>query len=148
MKSPAVGIEGLRHDFGGHRVLNITGWTVPQGEHCLVLGPSGSGKTTLINIIAGLLRPLTGTVCVSGQNICSLGSSALDVFRGRHIGIVFQTLHLISALSVEDNLHLARYLAGLPREDFQVLHLLDNLGLGSLSAARPNTLSQGEAHQE
>ena len=145
--SYAVQINGLRHEFGGRLVLNIPEWNVPPGEHRLILGPSGCGKTTLNNIIAGLLRPQAGTVSVSGQAIDALGPGALDVFRGRHIGIVFQTLHLVPALSVADNLHLARYLAGLPRQDLRVHRVLDELGLRSLMTARPRTLSQGEAQR-
>ncbi len=146
-QSPAVRVDGLRHDFGGRPVLDMPEWTVPRGEHCLVLGRSGCGKTTLLNIIAGLLRPVAGSVGVSGQDIGALGPAALDAFRGRHIGIVFQTLHLVAALSVADNLHLARYLAGLPRQDSGVRRVLDSLGLGPLSAARPRMLSQGEAQR-
>ncbi len=143
----AVRVEGLRHDFGGHTILDIPNWTAHKGEHYLVLGPSGSGKTTLLNILAGLLRPMAGTISVLEQDIGSLGSGVMDVFRGRHIGIVFQTLHLISALSVADNLHLARYMAGLPRQDSRVHHVLDDLGLRSLTNARARALSQGEAQR-
>ncbi len=145
--SSAVRVEGLRHDFGGRTILDIPNWTAHKGEHYLVLGPSGSGKTTLLNILAGLLRPMAGTVSISEQDIGSLGSGVMDVFRGRHIGIVFQTLHLISALSVADNLHLARYLAGLPRQDSRVHDVLGDLGLRSLTKARARTLSQGEAQR-
>lgn len=143
----AVRVEALRHEFGGRAVLDLPNWTAHQGEHCLVLGPSGCGKTTFVNIIAGLLRPMAGTVSVSGQDLGALATGALDVFRGRHIGIVFQTLHLVSALSVADNLHLARYLAGLPRLDSHVLRVLEDLGLRHLAGARPQTLSQGEAQR-
>ena len=146
-ESSAVRVEGLRHDFGGRTILDIPDWTAHKGEHYLVLGPSGSGKTTLLNILAGLLRPMAGTVSVSDQDIGSLGPGLMDVFRGRHIGIVFQTLHLVSALSVADNLHLARYLAGLPRQDSRVRRVLDDLGLRSLTNARARALSQGEAQR-
>ena len=145
--SSAVRVEGLRHDFGGRTILDIPDWTVHKGEHYLVLGPSGSGKTTLLNILAGLLRPMAGNVSVSEQDIGSLGPGALDAFRGRHIGIVFQTLHLVSALNVADNLHLARYLAGLTRQDTRVHDVLGDLGLRSLTKARARTLSQGEAQR-
>ena len=145
--SSVVRVEGLRHDFGGRTILDIPNWTAHKAEHYLVLGPSGSGKTTLLNILAGLLRPTAGTVSVSEQDIGSLGSGVMDVFRGRHIGIVFQTLHLLSALSVADNLHLARYMAGLPRQDSRVRRVLDDLGLRSLTNARARVLSQGEAQR-
>ncbi|MCZ6741640.1 MAG: ABC transporter ATP-binding protein [Alphaproteobacteria bacterium] len=144
---PLVRLDGVRREFDGRVVLDIPDWTVATGGHCLVLGPSGSGKTTLLNIIAGLLRPTAGTVTISGQDIGTLGPGALDVFRGRHIGIVFQTLHLVSALSVADNLHLARYLAGLRRDEARLHGVLESLGIGAMAAARPRTLSQGEAQR-
>ena len=145
--APLVHLNGVRREFDGRVVLDIPEWTVAAGGHCLVLGPSGSGKTTLLNIIAGLLRPTAGTVTISGQDIGTLGPGALDVFRGRHIGIVFQTLHLVSALSVADNLHLARYLAGLRRDEARLHGVLESLGVGAMAAARPRTLSQGEAQR-
>lgn len=145
--SDAIRVDGLRHDFGERTILDIPDWTVHKAEHCIVLGPSGSGKSTLLNILAGILRPMKGTVSVWGQDMGSLEAGALDAFRGRHIGIVFQTLHLVSALCVADNLRLARYIAGLPRHESRVHRLLDDLGLGPLKAARPRTLSQGEAQR-
>ncbi len=144
---PLVRLSGVRREFDGRVVIDIPEWTVAAGGHCLVLGPSGSGKTTLLNIIAGLLRPTAGTVSISGQDIGALGPGALDVFRGRHIGIVFQTLHLVSALSVADNLHLARYLAGLRRDEARLHGVLESLGIAGMAAARPRTLSQGEAQR-
>ncbi len=145
--SPIVRVSGLCHEFDGRLVLDIPDWSDSPGGHCLVLGPSGSGKTTLLNALAGLLRPTAGIISISGQDIGALRPSELDVFRGRHIGIVFQTLHLVSALSVADNLHLARYLARLPRDQSRLHRVLDSLGLGTLAAARPRTLSQGEAQR-
>lgn len=144
---PIARLSGVRHEYGGRIVLNLPEWSILPGRHCLVLGPSGSGKTTLLNIIAGLLRPTAGSVFIAGQDIGALGSDDLDVFRGRHIGIVFQTLHLVGALSVADNLHLARYLASLPRDEARVRKVLDGLGLAARAAARPRTLSQGEAQR-
>ncbi len=145
--SPAVRVGDLRHEFDGRLVLDIPDWTVSPGGNCLVLGPSGSGKTTLLNALAGLLRPTAGNISISGQDIGALAPGELDVFRGRHIGIVFQTLHLVSALSVADNLHLARYLGGLPRDESRLHRILDNLGLGAMASTRPRTLSQGEAQR-
>ena len=144
---PIIRLTGVRQEFAGRTVLDLPAWEVWSGGHCLVLGPSGSGKTTLLNLLAGLLRPTAGNVFVSGRDIGAMKQDECDVFRGRHVGIVFQNLHLVRALSVADNLHLARYLAGLPRDEARVGHVLDGLGLADKMRARPRTLSQGEAQR-
>jgi putative ABC transport system ATP-binding protein len=145
--NPIIRLSGVRQDFGGHAVLDLPEWEVWSGRHCLVLGPSGCGKTTLLNLVAGLLQPTTGGIFVAGRDMAAMKQDDRDVFRGRHIGIVFQVLHLVGALSVADNLHLARYLLGLPRDEARVGQVLDSLGLADKAGARPRTLSQGEAQR-
>jgi putative ABC transport system ATP-binding protein len=145
--NPIIRLTGVRQEFGGRTVLDLPEWTVRTGGHCLVLGPSGCGKTTLLNLLAGLIRPTAGSVIISGRDIAVMKQDDCDVFRGRHVGIVFQTLHLVGALSVADNLHLARYLAGLPRDEARVEQVLVSLGLAAKIGARPRTLSQGEAQR-
>jgi putative ABC transport system ATP-binding protein len=109
--------------------------------------PSGSGKSTLLHLIAGLLRPSRGRVLVAGQDLAALTSAQLDAFRGRMIGIVLQRLHLIPALTVRDNLRLARTLARLPQDAARINGLIADLGLGALAGARPARLSRGEAQR-
>ena len=105
-------LRNIRHAYNGQEVLRLDDWSAAQGEQWLVLGPSGSGKTTLLHILAGILTPSDGSVSIAGQDIDRLPASEVDRFRGRHIGIVFQRLHLIPSLTVLDNLLLAQYLAG------------------------------------
>jgi len=64
------------------------------GEYVGVLGPSGSGKSTMLNLIAGIDRPSSGQVSVSGQEVSLMKESRLAAFRGREIGIVFQFFQL------------------------------------------------------
>lgn len=142
--APALALVGLAQRFGERTVLTIDHWQVPAGDHSLILGPSGSGKSTLLHLIAGLLRPTRGQILVAGQDLHGLSASARDRFRGRQIGIVLQNLHLIGALSVLDNLQLARSLAGLPRDPDWVERLVEELGLAPLRHARPEVLSHGE----
>ena len=92
-------------------MLDLPAWRVEGGAHSLVIGPSGCGKSTLLHLIAGLIRPSRGRIAIDGQDLAALGPAALDAFRGRRIGIVLQSMHLIGALSVRDNLRLARSLA-------------------------------------
>jgi putative ABC transport system ATP-binding protein len=142
--APALAIAGLSQRFGARTVLEIERWIVPAGQHSLVLGPSGSGKSTLLHLIAGLLRPSAGRILVAGQELQALAPAARDAFRGRRIGIVLQNLHLIGALSVADNLRLARKLAGLPPDPDGIAGLLARLGLEGLAGVRPERLSHGE----
>lgn len=140
-------LEGVRHCYGVQPVLDLVHWEAAQGEHVLVLGPSGSGKSTLLHILAGLLTPTEGTVSVGGKDLRNLGVAELDRFRGRHIGIVFQRLHLISALTVFDNVRMARYLAGLPQEHERIKRVLERLGIAAKRDDYPPTLSFGEAQR-
>jgi putative ABC transport system ATP-binding protein len=144
---PVLILDGVAKAYGGHQVVTVPPWEVATGQHSLILGPSGSGKTTLLHLIAGLLRPSHGRVVVAGQDLGTLTSAELDAFRGRTIGIVLQRLHLIGALTVRDNLRLARTLARLPPDPRRIASLLAELGLAALAGARPRRLSEGEAQR-
>lgn len=89
-------VHNLRHAYHGQDVLRIESWQAGQGAHWLLLGPSGSGKTTLLHILAAILKPTAGSVTVAGQDLGALPQAALDRFRGRHVGIVLQRLHLVA----------------------------------------------------
>jgi putative ABC transport system ATP-binding protein len=137
----------LTRSYGARPVVAIPSWAVAAGQHSLILGPSGSGKSTLLHLIAGLLRPSRGSVRVAGQNLGALRPAELDAWRGRTVGIVLQRLHLIPALTVRDNLRLARTLARLPPDPARIDGLLAALGLAALAGTRPSRLSEGEAQR-
>jgi putative ABC transport system ATP-binding protein len=140
----AVDVRDLVQVFGARTVLDLPAWRVERGGHTLVIGPSGCGKSTLLHLIAGLIRPSRGRIAIDGQDLAALGPVALDAFRGRRIGIILQSMHLIGALTVRDNLRLARSLARQPRAPERIEGLLEELGLGRLARFRPRQLSQGE----
>jgi putative ABC transport system ATP-binding protein len=140
-------LSHIRHEFDGKRVLDLPKWQVAQGDTWLVLGPSGSGKTTLLHILAGILKPASGSVSVADQDYARLGAGELDRFRGRHIGIVLQRLHLVASLTVMNNLLLAQYLAGLPQDRSRAREVLDGLGLGGKADSHPHQLSHGQAQR-
>src|SRR5207302_6380571 len=75
-------------------------------------GPSGSGKSTLLMAMAGLERPDSGTVTVAGQALDRLDEDALARFRGRNVGIVFQSFHLIPTMTALENVAVPLELAG------------------------------------
>lgn len=83
---------------------------IAEGERVLVTGPSGCGKSTLVNLLSGLLPPDSGEITVHGIRVDELTTSEADIFRGESIGMIFQSFHLLSPLSVMENLLLgARY---------------------------------------
>ena len=145
--APVLAIADLAQRFGARTVLRVAAWSVAAGRHSLVLGPSGCGKSTLLHLIAGLLRPTQGQIRVAGRDLAALGPAELDRLRGQQIGIVLQNLHLIAAITVRDNLRLARSLAGLPDDEARIGQLLAELHLTGLAGARPRELSQGEAQR-
>ena len=142
-----LSLRNISHAYDGVEVLNVAGWQAEQGSQWLILGPSGSGKTTLLHILAGILRPASGSAAVAGQDLAALRPAALDRFRGRHIGLVLQRLHLIPSLTVMGNLLLAQYLAGLPQDRGRVREALVALDLGDKGDAHPHELSFGQAQR-
>ncbi len=142
-----IEIRNLTYTVDDKSILQNLNWQVMQGQHALLLGVSGSGKTTLLHMLAGLLTPSSGTIEIDGQNIAALSGAALDGWRGKNIGMVFQTLHLVKALTVQDNLRLARSMAGLPEDNAQIESLLQKLGLTDKAAQYPHQLSVGQAQR-
>ena len=140
-------IQDLKHAYDGTEVLSVASWRAGQGSQWLVLGPSGSGKTTLLHALAGILKPTAGSVSVAGQDLAALSARELDRFRGRHIGIVLQRLHLMASLTVLDNLLLAQYLAGLPQDRDRARGVLAGLDLAAKAGAYPHELSFGQAQR-
>lgn len=142
--APIVSVDQLRVARGGRLVLDLPAWSLDAGAHAVLLGPSGSGKTTLLHCIGGLIRPDGGRVDVAGRDLATLKGGALDIFRGQTIGIVFQTLRLVRALTVAQNLQLALRLAGRPQDPTRVRDTLTRLGVAHLADRKPNRLSVGE----
>lgn len=143
-----ISVRNLSYQYDGtSRALQFQDFSIPQGEHGLLLGESGSGKTTLLHVIGGLLRKYSGTVSIQDTTLNALSEAALDSFRGRHIGFIFQRNHLISALTVEKNLALSPYLAGLPPDAARIDQVLANLGLQEKKKSRISELSHGQAQR-
>jgi len=140
-------VQNLKHAYNGTEVLNVAAWQGEQGTQWLMLGPSGSGKTTLLHILAGILRPTSGSASVAGQELGALKPAELDRFRGQRVGLVMQRLHLIASLSVMRNLLLAQYLAGLPQDPARAREALASLDLADKADAFPHELSFGQAQR-
>ena len=137
-------LTDLTIGYQGREIQRIAALHLAKGAQCLITGPSGCGKTTLLYTIAGLIPALSGSIRIHGTNIAPLSESARDQFRGQHLGIVFQTLHLVKSLTVLDNLLLASYVAGLPPQRARAGELLARLGIADKAHELPDHLSQGQ----
>lgn len=126
--------------------FNLPDLHLNSGDELLVLGKSGSGKTTLLHILGGLLKPQSGEVIIDGTSIYSLSGNALDKFRGDKIGIVFQKPHILSALTVLENLQIANFFVGKNTRDTIERNLVE-LGISDKKSAKLDTLSEGEAQR-
>lgn len=128
-----------------HALKDVT-LEIPQGKCCVLTGPSGSGKTTLLNIAALLTRPSKGRVVLFGKDTTRIGEYGLDRLRRQEIGVIFQSLNLLGALSVIDNvtLPLVPHGIGLKIRTRIGLKVLENLGLGEFAAMRAEQLSGGQ----
>lgn len=140
-------LEGVRHAYDGSSVLSYPDWEVEEGGHAVILGTSGCGKTTLLHLIAGLMSPTEGILKVSGEAMSSMTQSALDSYRGKNIGIVFQKPHLVSALTVKENLVLAQYLGKCKRDTLRIDEVMNNLGIKELTDRKIHQISQGQAQR-
>ena len=142
-----VSIRDLKAGYGAKTVVTLASLQIAKGEHTLLLGPSGCGKTTLLNVMAGFASVQAGQVSIEGTALDALSASERDRFRGRHIGLVMQRLHLISALTVQKNLRLAQQLADVAVDDAGILNSLSRLGIADKLHRYPRELSQGEAQR-
>ncbi len=136
--------RNLKYRYSGGTSFDFPDIEVGEQEEWLLIGPSGSGKTTLLNLIAGFLAPENGTVSIDGTDFTSLSSAARDKFRGRVMGMVFQSSHFIASLTVEQNLLLAQSLSGKKKSKQQARELLQRLGIGDKNKRKPHQLSVGE----
>ncbi|HEX4930935.1 MAG TPA: ABC transporter ATP-binding protein [Gaiellaceae bacterium] len=117
---------------------------VGQGKLTAVMGPSGSGKSTLMHILAGLDKPTSGTVQVSGTEITTLKDSDLTKLRRSHIGFVFQVFNLLPMLTAEENITLPLAIAGEKADPEFFRGLVDKVGLADRLRHRPSELSGGQ----
>jgi putative ABC transport system ATP-binding protein len=140
--------SNLKHRYSNSdHTISYPDFSLKEKAHLLIIGGSGSGKTTLLHILGGLLKPTEGEVFINDTSIYSNTESQIDEFRRKHIGIVFQRVHLISALTVLDNLKLAQYLTKTPKNQERLLELLKDLGIADKAKKYPNELSFGESQR-
>jgi putative ABC transport system ATP-binding protein len=117
---------------------------VEAGERIGILGPSGSGKTSLLMLVAGLERASGGAITVAGTDLASLDEDARARFRLAHLGIVFQSFHLIPTMTALENVAVPLELAGRADAASVAAEALGRVGLGHRLTHRPSQLSGGE----
>jgi putative ABC transport system ATP-binding protein len=117
---------------------------IPSGQFVSVVGPSGSGKSTLLGLIAGLDAPTSGSIKLNGQDITRMSEDDLAELRGKLIGFIFQSFHLIPSLTAYENILVPMEIMGLSRARDRAQVLLDEVGLHERGHHYPSQLSGGE----
>nr|WP_229072646.1 ABC transporter ATP-binding protein [Actinoplanes sp. DH11] len=120
--------------------------TVAAGDYVAIVGASGSGKSTLMHLLGGLDRPTGGTLLIGGQDVSRLSPTEMAHLRNTTIGFVFQSFHLLSRTTAQDNVGLPLVYRGAGRRErrARAAAMLDRVGLAHRMTHRPNQMSGGE----
>jgi len=129
---------------GPVEILRRVDLEIAPGEAVAVVGPSGSGKTSLLMVVAGLERATAGTVRVAGHDFMGLSEDDLALVRGRNIGIVFQSFHLVPTMTALENVALPLEFAGHADAFETAGSVLAEVGLAHRADHFPAQLSGGE----
>lgn len=150
MNETVVKIENLikTYKMGENEVQALRGvsFEIKQGEFLAIMGPSGSGKSTCMNMIGCLDRPTSGLVEINGKQTAKMTEKELSVLRNKTIGFVFQQYHLISSMTVLENVMLPLKYQRLEKSKRKELALkaLESVGLSDRLNHRPHELSGGQ----
>ena len=132
---------------GDFVALDSIDFFVDEGEYVAVMGKSGSGKSTLVNMISGIDRPSSGEIFVAGVNLNHLKEGQMAVWRGQHVGLIFEFFQLLPTLSIIENLMVAMdFCHTYPRgqREQKAMMLLEQVGLVSQAHSLPLSISGGE----
>lgn len=150
-----IDVTNLRHRYQTTDVINIDRWSLSRGQHTLILGASGSGKTTLLSILTGLLKPTAGQISLFNTTVNTKTNREIEQLRAQNIGLIFQDNHLISSLTVDQNIQISSHIARQKHiEKHKDKHpddwhdyLLNQLNLAHVRHKKPQALSRGEAQR-
>jgi len=143
----ALETQGVVLERRGRPIARLPDIHLASGTAMALTGASGSGKTTALLALAGIRVPHAGRILIESQDVWSLQPSRRDKLRGRRIGFVFQTFHLIDAITVEQNIRVATAYAGVVDVQPRIENLLDRLDIRSVRHHRGDQLSQGQAQR-
>lgn len=143
-----IEFKGVRMGYataeGRVDILEDASFHVTEGETVAIVGPSGSGKTTLLLLLSGLERPEQGQIKLDGQNLADLSSDSLADWRRDHMGIIFQSFHLLPGLSALGNVQVPLEIASAANSGSRSREMLDAVGLSHRVDHFPRQLSGGE----
>lgn len=125
-------------------ILRGVSFSLPKASSVAIVGPSGSGKTSLLMICAGLLRPTSGSIIFQDRELTPLSEDELSTVRRDHMGIVFQSFHLIPTMTALENVAIPLELAGVPDALTRATETLESVHLGHRLTHYPSQLSGGE----
>lgn len=150
MNKVAVRCKGIKKSYGSGEnqvdALKSTDLEINFGQLTLLVGPSGSGKTTLISIISTILTPDAGELTLLDISMNELSGNEKSLFRGKHIGFVFQSLFLIPSLTIAENVALPLIVGGMSEESATVkaMEMLEKVHLAHRANVSPTMLSKGQ----
>ena len=136
--------KSIKYSYDRINTFEFPDFGLDSTEDLLILGNSGVGKTTFLNILGGLLLPQSGLITLNGTNYTELSNKDLDKFRGKNIGIIFQSPYFVNNLNLMDNLLFSLFLSKNQQDKNIVIELLNQLGLHDKIYSKPNDLSHGE----
>ena len=136
--------KSIKYSYNSNNSFEFPDFCLESTEDLLIIGDSGVGKTTFLNILGGLLLPQSGSITLNGTNYSDLSSKDLDKFRGKNIGIIFQSPYFVNNLNLMDNLLFSLFLSKNQQDKNVVIELLNQVGLKDKIYSKPNDLSQGE----
>ena len=136
--------NSIQFTYDGEKKFKFPDLNINSGESLLVLGESGVGKTTFIQILAGLLKPSSGSLELNSINYSNLSSKKMDEFRGKNIGMIFQSPHFVRNISIIENLLLSLNLSNQKLDKEYAKNILSQIGLAEKMNSLPDELSQGE----
>ncbi len=134
----------LDGNAGRVEILHGISLDVTEGETLGLIGPSGSGKSSLLMLMGGLERATSGSITAAGHDLSAMGEDALARFRRNHMGVVFQSFHLIPTMTALENVATPLELAGRPEAFDRAEEELRAVGLGDRLDHYPAQLSGGE----
>ena len=152
LAAPVIDLNGVERTFPGSppvRALRPCALRVFPGDYLTIVGPSGSGKSTLLNLLGLLDRPTSGSYLLEGLDTSTLTEDQRTALRGRRLGFVFQSFHLLPKLTALDNVALPLLYGGVKKEERRerARAALETVGLSDRIDHRPDQLSGGQCQR-